>query len=394
MATWQLDPMTTHLNHGSFGACPIEVLDVQQKFRTQMERDPMGFMLHDYQPALETSRAALADFVNADVDGTVFVSNATTGVNAVLRSLEMQLPRGSEILLTNHTYNACRNAAEVAARRFDGTVVVADIPFPIDGPQQVVDAVLECVTERTALVMLDHVTSATGLIMPVEQLVAELEPDIAVLIDGAHAPGMLDVDLAALGASFYTANCHKWICAPKGCAFLHVADRHRSGMHASVVSHGYNDGWPNSGSRFHAQFDWVGTDDPSARLSVGSALEVMDAHHPEGWSGVRASNSEMVLVGRNIVAEAIGVDPPAPDSMIGSIASLPINCAAQPSTGIFDPLMYALRERWAIEVPVFDWPDVEHPRLLRVSAQQYNSIEDYERLAEALRVELAAADTP
>jgi len=273
MATWQLDPNVTHLNHGSFGACPIEVLDVQQAYRVQMERNPMGFMLHEYQPALESSRAAIAEFVNADTNGMVFVSNATAGVNAVLRSLETQLRSGSEILVTNHTYNACRNAAEVAARRFDGTIVVADIPFPISSSQQVVDAVLERVTDQTALVLLDHVTSATGLVMPVDQLIATLEPDIPVLVDGAHAPGMIDVDIAALGASFYTANCHKWICGPKGSAFLHVAERHRSDMHASVVSHGHNDGWPNSETRFHAQFDWVGTDDPSARLSVGAALE-------------------------------------------------------------------------------------------------------------------------
>ncbi len=392
MATWQLDPNVTHLNHGSFGACPIEVLDVQQAYRAQMERNPMGFMLHEYQPALESSRAAIADFVNADSDGMVFVSNATAGVNAVLRSLETQLPSGSEILVTNHTYNACRNAAEVAARRFDGTIVVADIPFPITSSQQVIDAVLDRVTDRTALVLLDHVTSATGLVMPIEQLIATLEPDIPVLVDGAHAPGMIDVDLVALGASFYAANCHKWICAPKGSAFLHVADRHRSEMHASVVSHGHNDGWPNSETRFHAQFDWVGTDDPSARLSVGAALEVMAAHHEDKWPGVRASNHEMVLLGRNIVAEALGVEPPAPDSMIGSIASLPVMHTAKPTTSIFDPLMYALRDRWAIEVPVFELPEGGR-RLLRVSAQQYNSIDDYERLAEALRFELGVGDT-
>lgn len=353
----------------------------------------MGFMLHDYQPALEASRTAMANFVNADVEGTVFVSNATSGVNAVLRSLEMKLPRGSEVLLTNHTYNACRNAADVATRRFDGTVVVADVPFPLRSPQQVVDAVLDRVTDRTALVMLDHVTSATGLVFPVRELVAALEPDIPVLIDGAHAPGMIDVDIAAIGASFYTANCHKWICAPKGAAFLSVAERHRSDLHASVVSHGYNDGWPNSQTRFHAQFDWVGTDDPSARLSVPAALEAMQAHHPDGWPGVRAANHEMVLAGRDIVADVLGVEPPAPDTMIGSIASLPITHAAQPTAGIFDPLMDALRDRWSIQVPVFDWPDVDRPRLIRVSAQQYNSLDDYERLADALRAELATGGT-
>lgn len=389
MATWLLDPNVAHLNHGSFGACPREVLEVQQGFRTQMEQNPMGFMLHDYQPALEAARSAVAGFVNADADGLVFTSNATSGVNAVLRSLETQLPHGAEILLTNQTYNACRNAAEVAARRFDGVLVVADIPFPIEDAQQAVDAVLDAVTERTALVIVDHVTSATGIILPVEELVIALEPEVPVLIDGAHAPGMIDVDLATIGASFYTANCHKWMCAPKGAAFLHVAEQHRPNMHASVVSHGHNDGWPNSGSRFHAQFDWVGTDDPSARLCVVAALETMGDHHVDGWSGVRSSNHEMVLAGREIIADVLGVGVPAPDSMIGSIASVPIPQSAGATSGIFDPLMNDLRERWSIEVPVFDWPEPGH-RLLRISAQQYNTVKEYERLAEAFRAELGA----
>jgi isopenicillin-N epimerase len=387
MASWTLDPDVTHLNHGSFGACPSQVLDVQAEFQAQMERNPVAFMLHTYQPALERSRAALADFVGADTDGFVFVQNATYGVNSVLRSLEHVLPQGGEILLTDHTYNACRNAAEVTAAQIGGSIRVAEIPFPIDGPDTVVDAVMAAITDKTVLVMLDHVTSATGIVLPVVEITARLEPDIPVLIDGAHAPGMLPVDLQAIGASFYTANCHKWLCSPKGAAFLHVAERHRDQMHAAVVSHGYNNGWPNSGSRFHALFDWTGTDDPSARLSVATALQVMDDHHPQGWEGIRQQNHRLVLEGRDIVAAAMQVAPPAPDSMIGSIAALPVPTPATSTGGIFDELTLALHDTWAIEVPVFTWPEAPH-RLLRVSAQQYNTREDYERLAHALASEL------
>ncbi len=383
MATWQLDGGVTHLNHGSFGATPVEVLDVQQQFRDELERNPVGFLLHEYQPSLEMARAALGEFVGAGTDGLVFVPNATYGVNSVLRSLETHLPVGSEILVTNHTYNACRNAAEVTAQRSGGTVVVADIPFPIGESGDAIDAVMAAVTDRTALVMLDHITSPTGIILPVGELVSELEPDVPVLIDGAHAPGMIPLDLAAIGASFYTANCHKWICAPKGSAFLHVHERHRPIMHAASISHGYNGGWPNSGSRFHAQFDWTGTDDPSARLSVASAIEIMGAHRSDGWDGVRRSNHELVMIGREIVAEALGVEPPAPESMIGSIASLSVRASAEATASIFDPLMFALHDAWSIEVPVFAWPDAEN-RLLRVSAQQYNTSRDYELLAHAL----------
>ncbi len=387
MATWQLDPHVTHMNHGSFGACPVEVLDVQQRFRTDMEHNPMSFMLHTYQPALEESRTAVADFVHADRDGLVFVPNATAGVNAVLRSLEAVLLAGGEILMTDHGYNACRNAADVAVRRFGGSITVAAVPFPVEDPAQIVDSVMACVNERTALVMLDHVTSSTGIVVPVDELVARLEPQIPVLVDGAHAPGMIEVDIGSLGASFYAANCHKWMCAPKGAAFLHVAERHRPIMHASTISHGYNNGWPNSGTRFHAQFDWIGTDDPSARLSVAASLQTMEQHRSDGWPGIRRSNHELVLQGREIIADALGVALPAPASMIGAIASVAVPGAVGEFAGIFDPLMYALHDTWGIEVPVFAWPDSER-RLLRVSAQQYNNVADFERLAAALVAEL------
>ncbi|MFT7475978.1 MAG: isopenicillin-N epimerase, partial [Verrucomicrobiales bacterium] len=202
------------------------------------------------------------------------------------------------------------------------------------------------------------------------------------------APGMIDLDVRDVGASFYAANCHKWICAPKGSAFLYVAERHRSTMHAAVVSHGYNDGWPESGNRFHAQFDWTGTDDPTARLSVPEALRAIGEHHADGWRGIRRSNHELVIAGRSIVADALGVSLPAPSSMIGSIASLPLPAPVTASEGIFDGLMNVLHDRWKIEVPVFAWPEPPD-RVIRVSAQQYNTLDHYERLAEALRVELS-----
>ena len=387
MATWNLDPTTTHLNHGSFGATPVEVLAYQAELRAEMEANPVAFMLRRYQPLLDSVRSDLAAFVGADAEGLVFVPNATYGMNSVLRSLESQLPAGSEIVVTTHTYNACRNAAAETAERIGGRLVVADVPFPVAGPADVSQAVLDAVTPETSLVLLDHVTSATGIIMPVQEIVADLEPDVLVLVDGAHAPGMIEVDIATLGASFYTANCHKWLCAPKGAACLWVDERHRATTRAAAISHGYNDGWPGSSSRFHAQFDWTGTDDPTARLSVGRALEVLDHHRHGGWFGIRSSNHELLLAGRRVVSDALRCALPAPDDMVGSIASLPVPPLPEGTTGIFDPLTDDLHTRWSIEVPVFTWPEAPN-RLLRVSAQQYNTIDDYERLAEALRVEL------
>ena len=377
MATWQLDTDFTHLNHGSFGAAPVEVLARQAELRSQMETNPVSFMLETYQSLLEIERARLAEFVGADADGLVFVPNATYGVNSVLRSWESKLGRGDEIIVTDHGYNACRQAVEVTAARTGATIVVAEVPFPIDSSETVTQAILDSVTDRTALVMIDHVTSPTAVVFPAAEIVAALEPDVPVLVDGAHAPGMLPVDLAELGASFYTANCHKWLCAPKGAAFLHVAERHRYDVEAVSISHGHNDQWHGS-SGFHGRFDWTGTDDPTARLTVSTALDTMAAHHAAGWEGIRKSNHALVLAGRDVVAVALGTTAPVPDSLVGSIAALRL-----PTLPNGLDLAARLRHDWQIEVPCPVWPEPPQ-RLIRVSAQQYNELGDYHRLAEAI----------
>lgn len=348
---------------------------------------PVSFMLETYQPALDESRRRLAHFLNTEPSGLVFVPNATFGVNSVLRSMEDQLAPGDEIVVTDHGYNACTNAVSVSAAKRGARMVVATVPFPIDDLDTIVTSVLDRVTERMALVVIDHVTSPTGMIIPIEKVVRELEPQVPVLVDGAHAPGMLDVDLAGLGASFYTANCHKWLCAPKGSGFLDVAEHHREWMSAAVISHGHNSGWPGSSGRFHSQFDWTGTNDPTALLSVRAALEVMDDHHPDGWSGIRQTNHDLCMTGRSIVADALGIGPPLPETMVGCIAAMPLPPSRDGAANIFDLLMITLRRKWAIEVPVFAWPDSSQ-RLIRISAQQYNREDDYERLARALRAEL------
>ncbi|MGH8873737.1 MAG: aminotransferase class V-fold PLP-dependent enzyme, partial [Acidimicrobiia bacterium] len=312
MDLWLLDPGVDHLNHGSFGACPRPVLEAQQRWRHDMERNPVRFVLDAYQPALEAARMELAEFVGAEPAGLVFVTNATTGVNVVLRSLEPDLGPGDELVVTDHTYNACRNAAEVAALRTGARLVVAATPFPIDSADQVVAAVLRSVTDRARLLMIDHVTSPTALVFPVERLVAELEPAVPVLVDGAHAPGMVPLALEALGASFTVGNCHKWLCAPKGAGYLHVRADHRERMMPLVVSHGWNSAFPPSGSRFQALFDWGGTADPSAWLAVPDAIRVVGELAPGGWPAVMAANRSLALEARRVLCQALQVDPPAP----------------------------------------------------------------------------------
>ena len=383
-----LEDGVLHLNHGSFGATPAVVLEAQQRVRSRMEANPTRYFLGgEYQRELDWARREVADFVGGDEAGLVFVNNATTGVNAVLRSLEPTLEPGDEIVITDHEYNACRNAAAVSAARAGARVVAARVPFPLESPQQAVDAVLAAATGRTRILLIDAVTSATGLVMPVSDLVAALEPDVRVLVDAAHAPGMIDFDVAELGASYVTANCHKWMCSAKGAGFLWVRADRRDDLYHSVISHGYNGGWPSSGGRLHAQFDWTGTEDPSAWLTVPVALDAVEAMHPEGWPGVRRSIRELCLSGRRILIDALGIDPPAPDDMIGAIASVPVPPASHSGSEIFDPLMAALEQHHRIQAPVFTWP-APPDRLLRISAHLYNDESQYHRLAEAVTAEL------
>ena len=384
-----LESGVLHLNHGSFGATPAAVLEAQQRLRGRMEANPTSYFLGgDYQRELDSARRVVADFVGGDEAGLVFVNNATAGVNAVLRSLESALAPGDEIVVTDHEYNACRNAATVSASRTGARVVAAPVPFPLESPQQVVDAVLAAVTERTRILMIDAVTSATGLVMPIAEIAAALEPDVRVLVDAAHAPGMIDFTVSELGASYVTANCHKWMCSAKGAGFLWVREDRRDDVYHPVISHGYNGGWPSGGGRFHAQFDWTGTDDPSAWLTVPDGLAAVEAMHPDGWPGVRRAIRQMCLAGRRILLDALEIDPPAPDDMIGAIASVPVPPADHSGTEIFDPLMAALEQRHGIQVPVFTWP-APPERLLRISAHLYNDESQYRRLAEALTAELA-----
>jgi isopenicillin-N epimerase len=248
--------------------------------------------------------------------------------------------------------------------------------------------VLSHVSSATRIVMIDAVTSPTAVIIPVAEVIGALEPDIPVLVDAAHAPGMVPLDLETLGASFAVGNCHKWMCAPKSAGFLCVREDLREMAVPGTVSHGWNAETPAGTSRFHSLFDWTGTDDPSARLSVPSAIETMASLHPNGWPGVMAANHDLVLKGRKLLCDRLGIGIPVHDVAIGSMATIPLPGPRGPGlTGDLDPLTERLRDKWNIEIPVFSWRDWPQ-RLIRVSAQLYNTVANYEKLAEALAIEL------
>ena len=387
-AAWTLDPAVCFLNHGSFGACPAPVLDSQQRWRARLESEPVRFMLRELEPALEASRAALASFVGANPDDLVFVPNATAGVNTVLRALALR--PGDELLVTDSTYAACRNAADAVARAAGARVVVAALPFPLRDAGQVEEALLGAVTPATRLALVDHVTSPTGLVLPVARLVAELQSrGVDLLVDGAHAPGMVELDIRALGAAYYTGNCHKWLCAPKGAAFLHVRRDRQDGVHPLITSHGASSPRTDR-SRFQLEFLWPGTHDPTPVLALPDALQFLGSLLPGGWPALRAANHALALWARDRLCAALGCAPPAPDALLGSLAALPLPAARgerpAPVPGL-DALQQRLWERHRIEVPVMHWP-AWPARLLRISAQIYNSPEQYEKLAAALPLEL------
>ena len=389
---WPLDPKITFLNHGSFGSCPRAVLEYQQGLRDRMERQPVQFLARDLEELLDAARAALARFVGAQADDLVFTGNATSGVNTVLRSLTFA--PGDELLVTDHEYNACRNALDYVAGRTGATVVVAAIPFPLDSVEEIVRAILSKVTPRTRLALIDHVTSPSALVLPIARLVRELaDRGIDTLVDGAHAPGMVPLDLAALGAAYYTGNCHKWLCAPKAAGFLHVRPDRQEFVHPLSISHGLNSRRTDR-SRFLIEFGWTGTSDPTACLAVGEILRFMGGLVPGGWPEIMAKNRVLALAAQKILCQSLQIDPPCPKICIGSMAALPLPDNPPAKGGAMppfpDPLQDALLANHGIEVPVMPWPGFPK-RLVRISAQLYNSLPQYQLLAEALPVALGAS---
>lgn len=404
-AHWDLDPEVVFLNHGSFGACPRAVLEAQRELRARLEREPVRFMLRELEPALDAAREALGAFVGVPADELAFVRNATAAVSTVLASLTIArapgertaIAAGDELLTTDHAYNACRNALERAATRVGARVVVARLPLPVRDAGQLRDAVLSAVTPRTRFALLDHVTSPTALVLPVAELARALEArGVITLVDGAHAPGMLPLDVDALGARYYTGNCHKWICAPKGAAFLWVRRDARDGLRPLVTSHGASSPRardPASGrDAFREEFDWTGTDDPTPALVVPAALRVMEALVPGGWPELMARNHALAVRARGLLMRALGQDEPlAPASLLGAMATVPLPPGRGPvarSALQADPLQARLLDRHGVEVPVIPWPALG-ARLLRVSAQVYDDVAEYAYLARVLPEALA-----
>ncbi|MGH2542447.1 MAG: aminotransferase class V-fold PLP-dependent enzyme, partial [Ardenticatenaceae bacterium] len=367
-----LRPEVAFLNHGSFGACPRVVFEVYQAWQLELERQPVEFLARRYRALMAEAREALGRYVGADPDDLVYLPNATTGLNVVLRSLPLE--PGDEVLATNHEYGALDRAWRFTCGKRGASYIQQPVRLPIESAEQVVEALWSGVNERTRVLFISHITSPTALIFPIDELVRRArEAGLITIIDGAHAPGQVELDLRALDADFYAGNCHKWMMAPKGAGFLYARRAMQPLLEPLVVSWGWESEEPGP-SRFVDEQEYQGTRDIASFLSVPSAIRFMEEHD---WPTVRRACHELVLYARERITELTGLAPLTWDTeaILAQMAGFRLPPC--------DPkeLQRRLYEEFAIEVPIFTW---NAQQFVRISVQGYNTREDVDRLIEAL----------
>jgi len=381
---WRLSDNIVFLNHGSFGACPESVMRYRESLIRRIESDPMEFLLADYRPFMASVLNQLSAFTGAEPDSLVFVENTTTGINTVLGNIPLK--SGDDILVTDQEYFSSRNSLAVNASRKGASVIQVKIPFPVASDKDIVSAFADAVTPRTKFALIDHIVSSTGMIMPVKEIIDLLSNQgIGTIVDGAHGPGQIALNLKDLGCLAYVGNCHKWLCAPRSSAILYVNPVFQKDFLPLVVSHlpaEFDTDLPD----YQVYFMWNGTPDPTPALCAGYSIDFMQGLHSEGWPGVMNCNREMVLNARRVICSALEVDPPCPDSMVGSMAAIPLSepyGSRVRAIDWLDPLQKWLKREKGIVVPVTEI-SLESRRIIRISAQLYNSPEQYLYLAESL----------
>lgn len=366
-----LDPAVTFLNHGSFGACPREVFDVYQGWQREMECQPVEFFARRYDDLLDEARTILAAYVNCPSDSLVLVPNATVGINTIARSLK--LTPDDEILTTNHEYGAIDYTWEFICQKTLAKVVRYEVPLPVPSKEEFVENFWSKVTSRTKVISISHITSPTALIFPIEEILKRAKgAGILTVVDGAHVPGQMPLDLETLGADVYTGNCHKWLCAPKGSAFLCVNSKLQDQVDPLVISWGW--GQPKT---FVGHNQWQGTRDVSAFLSIPAAIEFQKKHQ---WDGVRQVCHDLAVKTQKKISEFTGLEPIAPPHWFGQMVAISL-----PKCDVFE-LKEKLYQTYAIEIPAISW---ENREFLRMSIQGYNTEEDAEKFIQSLIKTLA-----
>jgi len=367
---WSLDPAVTFLNYGSFGATPVAVQAAQTEWRRQLELQPVAFMETALPGALRSSAERLARTLGARGQDLVFVDNATTGMNIVLRSA--RLSAGDEVVTLSHAYPAVKKALAFICKRRGAVLREVELPFPFLSSDDVLGRFSDALGPRTRLAVIDHITSHSAAILPVREMTALCrDKGIQTLVDGAHAPGMVAVDLSDINADWYTANCHKWIAAPKGSAFLWAREDVQAGLDPLVISLRHGNSWADG-------FDWTGTNDPTAHLSVPAALDFWEA---PGMVAASAYRVRLISEAAEMLAQTWGTEIGTPADMTGAMACLRLPTQAEATLEKAHHTHMQLREAYAIEIPVF--PLAGH-LWIRISAQIFNEMADYDRLVEAL----------
>ena len=369
---WSFDATYCFLNHGSFGSCPRAVRAAYTAAQERLESRPIELLGRRIRELLAPSRERVGEFLGMSAGSFGFVTNATEGVNSVLRSLELR--PGDELLATNHVYNAVRNAMKFRARQCGASYVECPLNLPVASPDEVVASIDAAITVRTRLAVIDHVTSATALVFPIERI-AELcrARGVELLVDAAHVPGMLPTQVEAIGCTYWTGNLHKWCCAPKGTAVLWVAPERRAEVKPAIVSHFLDEG-------FAEEFDWQGTRDMAAWMTAGAAIDFMAEF---GWDRVREHNHRMAAWAQRMLCERWEVDPISPfdGTMLGSMCTVPVPAEIRARFARWEDFQEALYREHRIEVPVIDFAGRWH---VRPSAQVYNRADQYELLAQAV----------
>lgn len=376
-----LNPDVIFLNHGSFGACPRTVLETYQRWQRELEYQPVEFLIRRLPGWLAEARAKLAAYLGVAANEVMYFPNATTAMNVVARSLPLR--PGDEILTTDHEYPAMDNLWDFICQRTGARCVRQSIPLPLTTADDFVETFWAGVTERTKVVFISHITCSTALIFPVQEICRRARAaGLLSLVDGAHAPGQIPLDLTAIGADIYVGNCHKWLCAPKGSAFLYARPEVQDWLEPLVISIGWGKEYPDSASRFIRYHEWQGTRDPSAFLSVPAAIEFQAQHD---WDVQRRRCHELASSTRRRINALTGLAPLCPDSpeWFSQMVSIRLPHAMADA-------LSRLYDDYRIEVPVITWKD---QLFIRVSFQAYNDQKDADALVEALS-ELLRASTP
>lgn len=371
-ADFYFDESLTYLNHGAFGACPRPVMAAAQALREEVERQPSEFLVEKLMPHLRNSAETLGTYLGAKGEDIVFLDNASTAINAVLRSLVM-FP-GDDVLTTSQTYGAVMRTLEFVCDRADARLIPVHLDYPALGEEAIVETILDSITTRTRLLVIDHVTSKTATVLPIAEIASECaDRGIPVLVDGAHGPGMLDLNIEKLGVTWYAGNCHKWLGAPRGAAFLWTVPERQPYVRPTTISHFVSDGYLPA-------FDWPGTKDFTPSLMIGEALAYRSRY---GEERLRTHCRDLTIAAGHQAAEALGSNIGVPDGMTGTMTTVRLPASfGPPKPETATEIRRRLREEFGVEV---DIQAFEKALWMRLSLYVYNDLSDVERLTDALK---------